>query len=87
MVCTSCKTSCNVLSHSHVINQRLDQIEFIGLESGLGRLVVAIWEGNAKRTVFSLHSQRFASLYKRSQSSCHSSLLFPCPLATLADPL
>ena len=37
MVCTSCKTSCNVLSHSHVINQWLDRIVFIGLsESGLG---------------------------------------------------
>ena len=49
--------------------------------------LIAIWEGNAKRTVFSLHFQRFASLHKRSQSSCHCSFLFRRSLATLADPL
>ena len=27
-LCTSCKTSCNVLSHSHVINEGLDQIKY-----------------------------------------------------------
>ena len=53
----------------------------------VGGLVVAIWEGNAKRTVLSLHFQRFVSLYKRSQSFCHCSFLFRGPLATLADPL
>ena len=37
MVCNSCKTSCNVLSHSHVINQGLDRILFIRWsESWLG---------------------------------------------------
>ena len=37
MVCTSCKTSCNVLSHFHVNNQGLDRIVFIGWsESGWG---------------------------------------------------
>ena len=30
MVCTSCKTSCNVLSHSHVTNKRLDLTVLIG---------------------------------------------------------
>ena len=37
MVCTSCKTSCNDLSHSHVMNQGLDRIVFIRWsESGFG---------------------------------------------------
>ena len=60
MVFTSCKTSYNVLSHSHVLNQGLDQIVLIR-RSGLGAKVrgvfVDIWGGgdNAKESLYLKH--------------------------------
>ena len=52
MVCNSCKTSCNVLSHCHVKNKELDRIVLIiwsgsGM-GGFGRVDVRGGEGNAK---------------------------------------
>ena len=49
MVCTSCKTSFNVLSHSHVINEGLDHIGWSGLgDGGFGRVDIRGGGGNAK---------------------------------------
>ena len=57
MVFTSCQTSYNVLSHSHVLNQGLDQIVLIR-RSGSGAKVRGVFvdigggAGNAKERVF-----------------------------------
>ena len=46
MVCTSCKTSYNVLNHSHVTNWGLDRIVGRGGSGSGGLVVLFFWGGD-----------------------------------------